>query len=143
MKTIAVLFSFLISATSFAETRQILCQQSPGRTSGSVGIILDNEGLDVKSNRYRIKRVSWVYDYSNAYLICSDQNIKVSGVESLKCIGYSSAGGLIEISLNLNQSVGTVEISNVGDEGKNNIYAPQTDGMVLPCAPFKGWALPE
>jgi len=126
MKASLVFIALFSSLTSFAGNSQIVCQETPGQSHGSVWMELDSVP---GSNFYGIGRVQWSFQYSMASLICSKDMISLSRTESLHCIGYNSAGGLTEIALVLNGGVGTAKVRSIG----KNVYSDQTDGMVLPC----------
>ena len=133
MRKVLALFVLFTSATGFAETRELLCQEQPGVSQGLFGISLDNAHLDPRSNSFRIGRSSWAYQFSTASMICSVGKIGLSRAEAFNCIGYNSAGGLTEVSVNLQNGVGTAKVHNFGDGVQDNIYRNETEGMILPC----------
>lgn len=133
MRTVIVLFVGFMSATGFAETRELLCQEIPGVSQGIFGIRLDNAHLDPRNNLFRVGRSSWTYQFSTASMICSVNKIGLSRAEAFTCIGYNTAGGLTEVSVDLMNGVGTASVHNFGEGASDNIYSKETEGMVLPC----------
>lgn len=133
MRKILVMFVLLTSATGFAKSRELLCQEIPGVSQGIFGISLDNANLDPRNNIFRIGRSSWTYQFSTASMICSVNKIGLSRAEAFTCIGYNTAGGLTEVSVDLMNGVGTARVHNFGEGASDNIYSKETEGMVLPC----------
>jgi hypothetical protein len=118
------------SVIGFAKNREILCQERPHMSNGSFGIILDQTGLDPNDNLFRVGRAIWGFSYSSANMICSKNYFDSLEKEDLSCIGYNSAGGLTEVSLEIKNGIGTANVHNLG----KNIYSSQTEGMTLPCS---------
>lgn len=129
MKNIFATIILLGSIESIAMTKEILCQTVPGKTNGVFGFTLKNSSFDPNSNLYSIQNPSWTFSYSTARLVCSEDAIDLSGKEVFSCIGYNSAGGKIEISVDLDRGEGSATVHNIG----SNIYTHQTEGMTLPC----------
>jgi hypothetical protein len=48
-------------------------------------------------------------------------------------VGYNSAGGLTEVTLDLTNLEGTMTVHSFGEGSETNIYSGQIEGMVLPC----------
>ena len=130
MKFLILTLSLMISTLSFAETREILCQENPGRSMGAFTLHLDNSHFQPESGLFAITRANWGFAYSGTGpMNCSEGSVDINGSENFKCIGYANGQWLVEISVKLNKGSGTATVHNVDD----NIYANRTEGMTLPC----------
>lgn len=123
MKKIWAFGLLLTSTVSFAEVREINCQQIAGITEGAFGMTVDNSSFDSGSNFFSITQASWSYGYMGAQMICSPMAISLIRKETFKCIGFS------------NQSDSTVEVSVslTNGEGQARIPTHGSEKMTVPC----------
>ena len=130
MKSLILTLCLLFSTLSFAETREILCQENPGRSMGAFSLRLDNSHFNPSSGLFAIGRANWGFAYSGSGpMSCSEGSIDINGSENFKCVGYVNGQWRVEISVKLNKGSGTAKIHNLED----NIYSHRTEGMTLPC----------
>jgi hypothetical protein len=130
MKSLILILCLLISTLSFAETREVLCQVTPGNSMGAFSLKLDNSHFQPNSGYFAITKATWGFAYSGTGAMnCSEGSIDVNGIENFKCVGYANGDWRMEISVKLNKGTGTAKVHNLDD----NIYAEMTEGMVLPC----------
>ncbi len=131
MKLILTLLVTLTAITSLGANKRLDCEPASEQKYGGLSIGLDQSTLGGPGSQYAyIQYTYWSFMYSSAELICSTKIIGLSRKENFSCIGYNSAGGLIEVSFDITQGKGKAKVKIIGE----NVYKDLTDGLNLECS---------